>query len=196
MQLSDELIRDFHMSLTPSNMMPLGTTAPDFTLPDTVSGTELSLSQLKGLNGTLIIFMCNHCPFVIHIEDELVKLAKDYPNNSLSIVAISANNIDTHPQDGPDQMKTKAEKLGFGFPYLYDESQDTAKAYGAACTPDLFLFDADLKCVYRGQFDDSRPGNNLPVNGKDIREAIDALLNGTPINPQQTPSIGCNIKWK
>jgi peroxiredoxin len=184
------------MSLKPSTMMPLGTIAPDFTLFDTVSQQQKSLPQLKGAKGTLVMFICNHCPYVIHIDNALVKLGQDYKNSDLAIIAISANSVETHPQDGPEHMAKKAEKVGYSFPYLYDETQEVAKAYQAACTPDLFLFDENLACVYRGQFDDSRPGNNISVTGADLRTAIEQLLAAEAISEQQKPSIGCNIKWK
>jgi len=184
------------MSLTPSNMMPLGTQAPDFTLPDTVSGDELSLQSLKGEHATVIMFICNHCPFVKHIEDELVRLGQDYPAKGISRVAISANDVKSHPDDSPEKMKQLAESLGYNFPYLYDESQDVAKSYDAACTPDFYIFDKDLKCVYRGQLDGSRPGNNVSVTGIDLRRALESLLSGNQINLDQIPSVGCNIKWK
>jgi len=184
------------MAATPSTMMPLGTTAPDFQLPDTVSDKVLSLAQLKGKKATMVMFICNHCPYVLHVNDELVRIAKEYQPQGVSFVAISSNDVDNYPQDGPQLMKEQAQKVGYTFPYLYDESQEVAKAYDAACTPDLFLFDADLKCVYRGQLDDSRPKNDKPVTGKDLRTALENLLHGRPISDQQTPSIGCNIKWK
>jgi peroxiredoxin len=184
------------MAATPSTMMPLGTTAPDFTLPDTVSGKDLTLSDLKGEVATLVMFICNHCPYVLHINDELVRIAREYQPKGVSFIAISSNDVVNYPQDGPDLMKEHASKVGYPFPYLYDESQDVAKAYNAACTPDIFLFDERLKCVYRGQLDDSRPKNDKPVTGKDLRKALEALLKGTEVSPIQVPSIGCNIKWK
>ena len=184
------------MAQTPSNMLPLGTRAPAFTLPDTVSGKTLSLDALKGAKGTVVMFICNHCPFVKHVNGELVRVAKDYQSKSISFVAISSNDVQSYPEDGPDKMKAAAKQLGYPFPYLYDETQDVARAYQAACTPDLYLFDANLACVYRGQLDDARPGNSAPVNGKDLRAAMDALLTGKPIDPAQKPSVGCNIKWK
>ncbi|MEM7017777.1 MAG: thioredoxin family protein [Pseudomonadota bacterium] len=184
------------MAATPSNMLPLGTTAPDFTLPDTVSDQTLSLQTLKSDKATLVMFICNHCPYVIHVADELVKLSQDYTPQGVSLVAISANDVDNYPADAPDKMKALANTWGNPFPYLYDESQATAKAYKAACTPDFYLFDGELKCAYRGQLDGSRPGNNTPVTGKDLRAALDNLLAGKPVDPNQTPSIGCNIKWK
>lgn len=180
------------MALTPSKMMPLGTKAPDFKLFDTSSQTELSLAQLRGEKGTLVMFICNHCPFVKHIESGLRKLGEDYRDSGVSLVAISSNDIVSQPADAPDKM---AEK-NYVFPYLYDETQQAAEAYGAACTPDFFLFDDKLLCVYRGQFDSSRPSNEIPVTGSDLRSAINALINGTTVPGDQKPSIGCNIKWK
>jgi len=184
------------MAATPSTMMPLGTIAPNFTLPDTVSGENLSLSKLKGSKATLVMFICNHCPYVLHVNDELVRIAKEYQPKGVSFIAISSNDVDNYPQDGPEKMKMHAKKVGYTFPYLYDETQEVARAYDAACTPDLFLFDQDLKCVYRGQFDDSRPKNDKPVTGKDLRAALDAVLAGREVPEPQIPSIGCNIKWK
>lgn len=184
------------MAATPSTMMPLGTTAPSFTLPDTVSGKILSLSELKGAHATLVMFICNHCPYVLHVNEELVEIAKEYQPKGVSFIAISSNDVDNYPQDSPELMKVQAEKVGYTFPYLYDETQDVARAYDAACTPDLYLFDRELKCVYRGQLDDSRPKNDIPVTGKDIRAALDAVLAGKPVSERQIPSIGCNIKWK
>lgn len=184
------------MARTPSNMLPLGTKAPQFSLTDTISGEEKSLNMVKGKKGTLIAFICNHCPFVIHINPQLVALAKEYQPKGMSFVAISSNDIVNYPQDAPHLMKKVAKELGYTFPYLFDESQAVAKAYDAACTPDFYLFDSELKLVYRGQMDDSRPGNGIPLSGNDLRVAIDALLNGNPINTNQKPSIGCNIKWK
>lgn len=184
------------MANTPSNMLPLGTRAPDFTLPDTISDKNLSLQNLKGKNGTVIYFICNHCPFVIHVNEELVRIANDYKDKGIGFIAISSNDVENYPQDAPELMKEVAKKYGYPFPYLYDESQDVARAYDAACTPDIYLFDADLKLVYRGQIDDSRPNNGIPVTGKDLRTALDYLLEGNPIPEDQKPSIGCNIKWK
>jgi len=184
------------MAQTPSNMLPLGTRAPGFSLADTVSGKSLSLDALKGGKGTVVMFICNHCPFVKHVNGELVRAAKDYQSRGISFIAISANDVENYPEDGPDKMKAAAKQLGYPFPYLHDETQAVAKAYQAACTPDLYLFDGELKCVYRGQLDDSRPGNGKPVNGKDLRAAMDALIAGMPIDPAQKPSVGCNIKWK
>jgi len=184
------------MARTPSTMVTLGTKAPDFLLPDTVSGKRLSLTNLKGETATMIMFICNHCPFVKHVNAELVKLANDYKNKGIGFVAISSNDVITHPDDAPGLMTQVAKQLKYPFPYLYDESQDIAKAYGAACTPDFFIYDKDLQLVYRGQLDDSRPGNEIPVTGKDIRQALDCLINNEPVLQEQRPSIGCNIKWK
>tara|TARA_R110002050_G_scaffold74772_5_gene160191 strand:- start:7663 stop:8226 length:564 start_codon:yes stop_codon:yes gene_type:complete len=184
------------MANTPSNMIPLGTQAPDFNLFDTISENNLSLRQLKGETGTLIMFICNHCPFVIHINSQIVKMANDYKQKGIQFIAISSNDAVNYPQDGPEKMKTLAENEGYPFPYLYDESQDVAKAYDAACTPDLYVFDKELKLIYRGQLDDSRPGNGLPVTGKDLKLALDCLIEEKESTTTQKPSIGCNIKWK
>lgn len=184
------------MARTLSNMMPLGTVAPDFKLFDTISGKHLSLDKLKSDKATVIMFICNHCPFVKHVDAGIVKMAQDYQPKGISFIAISANDIENYPQDAPDLMAIEAKKVGYSFPYLYDESQEIAKAYGAACTPDFYIFDTDLKCAYRGQFDDSRPGNGLAITGQDMRNALDALLNGKEISKDQKPSLGCGIKWK
>jgi peroxiredoxin len=184
------------MALTPSNMLPLGTVAPEFKLLDTIDDTHKSLDELVGDNGTLIMFICNHCPFVIHVNKELVKLANDYINQGIKCIAISSNDMVNYPQDRPELMKKKAKELKYPFPYLYDETQEVAKAYDAACTPDFFLFNKNLELVYTGQLDDSRPGNGIPVTGKDLRSAIESLINKRSINPNQKPSMGCNIKWK
>ncbi|MCC6155844.1 MAG: thioredoxin family protein [Candidatus Hydrogenedentes bacterium] len=184
------------MSLTPSQMIPLGTKAPDFSLRDVVSGKFVSLSDYEGKNGLLVMFICNHCPYVKHVAPELAKLGRYYLDKGIGIVAISANDVSTHPDDGPEKMRQEAMMRGYEFPYLYDEDQDVAKAYAAACTPDFFLFDDRMKLVYRGQLDDSRPGNSVPVTGKDLRTAIEALLLGNTMPGPQKPSIGCNIKWK
>lgn len=184
------------MARTPSNMLALGTKAPDFKLLDTVTGTALSLQALRGLKGTVIYFICNHCPFVKHVNEELVKIAHDYVEKGISFIAISSNDVENYPQDGPDEMKKTAKELGYPFPYLYDETQEVAKAYDAACTPDIYLFDRNLELVYRGQLDDSRPGNDIPVTGNDLRHAMDCLLAGKENTKEQKPSIGCNIKWK
>lgn len=184
------------MAQTPSTMVSLGTKAPEFTLPDTISGENISLNELKIENGILIMFICNHCPFVKHVNKELVHLANDYIPKGISFIAISSNDVVNHPDDSPEKMKQVAKELGYPFSYLYDESQEIARAYDAACTPDFFVYDKDLKLVYRGQLDDSRPSNGIPVTGKDIRAALDNLLSGKPISAEQKPSIGCNIKWK
>jgi len=184
------------MSDTPSNMIPLGTQAPDFNLIDTVSNKTLSLQKLKGDVGTVIMFICNHCPFVIHINSEIVKMANNYIKNGIRFIAISSNDAVNYPQDGPDKMKTHAKNENYPFPYLYDESQEIAKAYDAACTPDLYVFNTELKLIYRGQLDDSRPGNNLSVTGKDLKYALDCLIENKDNTTIQKPSIGCNIKWK
>lgn len=183
------------MARTPSNMLPLGTESPDFELFDTVSGQILSLAELKGENGTVVMFICNHCPFVIHVNPEISRLAKEYQKKGVAFVAISSNDVNNYPQDAPHLMKQVAKKEDYTFAYLYDETQEVAKAYEAACTPDFYLFDAESILVYRGQLDDSRPGNSIPLSGKDLRKAMDALLKGGEIDTDQKPSIGCNIKW-
>lgn len=184
------------MARTASTMLALGTQAPDFQLPDVVSGETISLATFAGKKALLVMFICRHCPFVKHVQDELAKLGKDYAARNVGIVAISANDAANYPDDAPAGLKTMAKELAFTFPLCYDESQETAKAYTAACTPDFFLFNADRQLVYRGQLDDSRPGNDKPVNGQDLRAAIDAVLSDQAIDSEQRPSIGCNIKWK
>lgn len=184
------------MAITPSNMMPLGTKAPDFSLYDVVSEETLTLKDVKGEKGTVVMFICNHCPFVKHVNEEIVRLGNDYRVTGFGFVAISSNDVSTHPQDGPKEMYDNAEKENYPFPYLYDETQETAKAYDAACTPDFYVFDDELKLVYRGQLDNSRPGNSIQVTGRDVREALDNILNNHPQRVDQKPSIGCNIKWK
>ncbi|MBE9177413.1 thioredoxin family protein [Oculatella sp. LEGE 06141] len=184
------------MVKTASTMLPLGTQAPEFQLPDVVSGATISLSTFANQQALLVIFMCQHCPFVKHVQAELAKIGHDYQNKGLGMVAISANDVTKHPSDSPDHLKAMADEVGFTFPVCYDESQETAKIYTAACTPDFFLFDGDRHLVYRGQLDDSRPGNDKPVNGRDLRAAIEAALAHQPIDANQKPSIGCNIKWK
>ena len=183
------------MARTPSNMLPLGTTAPTFELLDTVTDTSISLESAKGEKGTVVMFICNHCPFVIHVNPEISRLGLEYQKRGIRFIAISSNDVENYPQDAPDLMKIKAKEEHYSFPYLYDETQEVAKAYDAACTPDFYLFDDSLKLVYRGQLDDSRPGNGLPVTGMDLRKAMDDLLEGNPIDELQKPSIGCNIKW-
>ena len=182
------------MAAVNSTMLPLGTAAPDFRLPDT-DGKTVSLSDLQG-KPLLVAFICNHCPYVKHIRAALAQLARDYQPRGAAIVGISANDVANYPEDSPANMKAEAKEAGYVFPYLYDDSQAVAKAYRAACTPDFFLFDKNQRLVYRGQFDDSRPGNGIPVTGKDLRAALDAVLAGKPVPTKQKPSIGCNIKWK
>lgn len=184
------------MARTPSNMLELGTKAPRFSLMDTISGETKSLERLKGEKGTVIMFICNHCPFVIHVNPKITELAKDYQKKGIGFIAISSNDIENYPQDAPELMTVKAKEEGYPFPYLYDETQDVAKSFDAACTPDFYLFDEDLSLVYRGQLDDSRPENGVPLTGKDLSNAMDAVLNGTKVDVLQKPSIGCNIKWK
>jgi len=184
------------MSLTPTTQIPLGFTAPDFNLPDAVSGNKISFKDIQGEKGTLVMFICNHCPFVKHVIEELVRLGHDYIPKGVGVVAINSNDVKNYPDDHPVKMKELAEQLGFPFPYLFDESQEVAQAYDAACTPDYNLFDAEAKCVYRGQLDASRPGNNEPVNGADMRKAMDLVVNGQEVPEDQTPCVGCNIKWK
>jgi thiol-disulfide isomerase/thioredoxin len=184
------------MALTPSSMLPLGTCAPDFKLPDVVSGNEISLQSVKSSVGTVIIFMCNHCPFVKHVLPKLIEVAENYTQKSLQFIAINSNDIENFPDDSPEKMRALAMRSRFCFPYLFDESQAIAKAYQAACTPDYYLFDKNLRCVYRGRFDESTPGNNVPLTGKDLCQAIDNLLGEKPISDVQLPSMGCSIKWK
>jgi peroxiredoxin len=183
------------MALTPSTMLPLGTPAPDFQLPDT-DGKHVSLANFKDKAALAVIFMCNHCPYVIHLRSGLAQLARDYAAKNVAIVGINANDAKNYPADSPAKMKAEVAAAGYTFPYLYDETQAVAKAYRAACTPDIFLFDRGRRLVYRGQFDASRPGNGMPVTGKDLRAAIDAVLAGKPTSEFQVPSMGCNIKWK
>ncbi|MGK7926853.1 MAG: thioredoxin family protein [Spirulina sp.] len=184
------------MARTESTMLPLGTTAPDFHLKDAVSGQSLSLATFADKKALLVMFICRHCPFVKHVQSELAKIGKDYADRDLGILAISANDAENYPEDAPEKLQLMAKELDFKFPFGYDESQEVAKAYTAACTPDFFLFDGDRALVYRGQLDDSRPGNSLPVNGKDLRGAIEAVLSDRTVSSTQKPSIGCNIKWK
>lgn len=183
------------MALTPSTMLPLGTTAPDFKLPDT-NGKIVSPADFKDKTALLVMFMCNHCPYVVHIRAGLAQLARDYAPRGVGIVGINANDVKNYPADSPAKMKDEVKAAGYIFPYLFDETQAVAKAHRAACTPDIFLFDKNRKLVYRGQFDDSRPGNGLPVTGQDLRAALDAVLAGRPVPENQKASIGCNIKWK
>jgi peroxiredoxin len=183
------------MVATPSQMLPLGTRAPAFRLPDP-SGRFHALDEIPDARATLVMFICNHCPYVVHVRSELASIGRDYRGRGVAIFAISANDVENYPDDHPDRMAEEARIQGYTFPYLYDETQEVAKAYGAACTPDFFLFDADGKLVYRGQLDDSRPGNQIPVTGTDLRRALDAVLAGAAAPSDQKPSIGCNIKWK
>jgi peroxiredoxin len=183
------------MVRTPSTMLPLGTPAPDFHLPN-VDGRMVDFAAAAGPRGTVVMFICNHCPFVKHVADQLATLGRDCMPRGIGVVAISANDVATHPADSPEQMVREAEERAYPFPYLYDDSQEVAKAYHAACTPDFYLFDADRRLVYRGQLDSSRPGSDVPVTGADLRAAIDALLARRAVSATQTPSIGCNIKWK
>jgi peroxiredoxin len=184
------------MARTPSNMLELGTPAPNFSLINTIDNKTLSYNAVQGVNGTVVMFICNHCPYVKHVFEGIVALAKDYQSSRFGFVAISSNDVINYPDDAPSLMQKTAVEQGFTFPYLYDESQEVAKAYDAACTPDFYLFDASQRLVYRGQMDDSRPGNGIPVTGKDIREVLDAIHSGTAVKTLQKPSLGCNIKWK
>ncbi|MDD1620962.1 MAG: thioredoxin family protein [Methylococcaceae bacterium] len=185
------------MAATESNMLPLGSIAPDFNLPDTVSGKHYGLQELKGERGTVVMFICNHCPYVLHVKQQLIAIARQYALLGIETIAISANDIENYPQDAPDKMMDLMTEWGNPFAaYLYDESQAVAKAYRAACTPDIYLFDADLRCVYRGRLDGATPKNDVPVTGEALRNALDNLLAGQPISSEQIPSIGCNIKWK
>lgn len=184
------------MAFTESNMLPIGTAAPDFTLPDTVSGKEMNLKELQSDQATVVMFLCNHCPYVIHVNEEIVRVVDDYKSTGVSFVGISSNDVENYPQDGPDKMKEHAAAVGYNFPYLYDESQEVAKAYDAACTPDFYVFDGAGKLAYRGRLDDSRPKNDNPLTGRDLRAAIDSVLAGTTVPEPQYPSGGCNIKWK
>ena len=184
------------MVKTLSTMLKLGTPAPAFNLPDVVSGQNISLETFKDKNALLVMFICRHCPFVKHVQHELARMGKDYRDRDLGIVAISANDTESQAEDSPSSLKEMASQLSFTFPFCYDESQETAKAYKAACTPDFYLFDKSRQLVYRGQLDDSRPGNDIPVSGRDLRTALDAVLADRPVSQNQRPSLGCNIKWK
>ncbi len=186
------------MALTESNMLPIGTIAPDFSLIDTVSDKMLSVNELFSDKATVVMFICNHCPYVIHVKDELVRLTEDYTSKGIKFVAISSNDIEKYPQDGPEAMKVFAKELGSAFPYLFDETQEVARAYDAACTPDFYIFDGERRLRYRGRLDESRPRveNPKPVTGKDLREALNAILNNQVVSAVQFPSMGCNIKWK
>lgn len=184
------------MAKTLSTMLPLGTRAADFSLPDVVTGEQVRLDDFKDGKALLVMFLSRHCPFVKHIQARLAEVANEYLERGVGVVAICSNDASTHPDDGPDGLREMAVELGFRFPYLHDESQDVARAYVAACTPDLFLFDEQFALVYRGQFDDSRPGNGLPVTGSDLKAALDAVLAGREVSSNQRPSVGCNIKWR
>lgn len=183
------------MALTPSTMLALGTKAPDFKLPDT-EGKWVSLADFKEAPALLVIFTCNHCPYVKHIRHDLARLVQQYQAKGVAVVGINSNDVSTHPDDSPEKMKAEVKEVGYTFPYLYDETQEVAKAYRAACTPDFYVFDRERKLVYRGQMDDSRPGNEIPITGNDLRSALDAVLAGRPVDSNQKPSMGCNIKWK
>lgn len=177
-------------------MLPLGTQAPDFSLTDTISEETLNLAAIKGEKGTVIMFICNHCPFVVHVNPQIARVAKEYQSRGIGFIAISSNDVVNYPQDAPHLMKKVGKEAGYSFPYLYDETQAVAKSYDAACTPDFYLFDEGLELIYRGQLDDSRPGNGISLSGSDLRTAMDALLEGKKISNNQKPSIGCNIKWR
>ena len=184
------------MARTPTFQLDLGYRAPSFIMPDVVSGKQLGFDDLKGKKGTVVMFICNHCPFVVHVMDELIRIGNDYKERGIGIVAISSNDVSTHPDDSPIKMRELAISKKFPFAYLYDETQEVAKAYFAACTPDFSVFDAEDLCVYRGQLDDSRPGNDRPVTGKDLRNVLENLIAGKQVPEEQRPSLGCNIKWK
>ena len=184
------------MALTPSTMVALGIPAPNFQLPDVVSNRTISLATFAKKKALLVMFICRHCPYVEHVKKELANIGKSYAQKEIGIIAISSNDIQNYPEDRPERLKAMAEELGFNFPYCYDETQEVAKAFSAACTPDFFLYDRGRKLVYRGQLDDSRPGNGKPLTGRDLRKAIDQVLTDQPVTPHQTPSMGCNIKWK
>ncbi len=184
------------MAYTESNMLPLGSEAPPFALPDVVSGEMVRLRDIASDKATVIMFICNHCPYVLHVNDEIVRIANEYQSKGITFVAISSNDVGKYPEDGPDKMKELALGIGYSFPYLYDESQNVARAFDAACTPDFYVFDGELKLAYRGRLDDSRPKNTNPLTGKDLRDALDAILRGDPVAEKQYPSAGCNIKWK
>ncbi|MBK8195625.1 MAG: thioredoxin family protein [Lewinellaceae bacterium] len=185
------------MAYTESNMLPLGTRAPDFTLPDTVSRKMVSLGDVASSRATVVMFLCNHCPYVVYVNPEIVRVVSDYQARGVTFVGISSNDAEAYPEDGPDKMTAHAKAVGYTFPYLYDATQEVARAYDAACTPDFYVFDGNLQLVYRGQLDDSRPRRNpVESTGADLRAALDAVLEGRAVNPVQRPSGGCNIKWK
>lgn len=183
------------MSLTPSSMLPLGTPCPDFDLIDTRTGERVCRSDFDHRDVLVVMFICNHCPYVIHVQDELVRLGHEFRDSPVQLVAICANDAASYPEDGPERMREQAERLGYAFSYLHDAEQSVARAFHAACTPDFFVFDQQRHCVYRGQLDGARPGNDLPVDGRDLRAAIRACRDGEPPLDEQTPSVGCNIKW-
>lgn len=184
------------MARTESNNFPIGTKAPSFQLPDTVSGRQMTFADVKGMEGTVVIFMCNHCPFVKLINHKIAELAKAYQEKGVNFVAISSNDVQNYPEDAPELMAKLAQEEGFIFPYLYDSTQEVAKAYDAACTPDIYVFDKDERCYYHGQIDDARPGNGVEVTGQDLTSALNQLLEGADYQGNMKPSIGCNIKWK
>lgn len=184
------------MALTESMMLPLGTKAPNFELPDTLSGNTIKFDNVAGENGTVVMFICNHCPYVIHVNRQIVDLANDYKDKGIGFVAISSNDVENYPQDAPEIMKVVGNALQFPFPYLYDESQEVAKAYDAACTPDFYLFDGEGKLAYRGRLDENRPSGGKAPTGEELRAAIDAVLKGSAVSEKQYPSAGCNIKWR
>jgi peroxiredoxin len=184
------------MALTPSNMLALGTLAPQFCLKDSVSDKMLDLHDLQSDKATVIMFLCNHCPYVIHVNSEIVRIAKDYQKQGVSFIAVSSNDVENFPEDAPDKMKSHAHNEGYTFPYLYDEDQSVAKAYDASCTPDFYVFDSEMRLVYRGRIDNSRPNSGTPLSGRDLRAALDAILKKTSVSSVQFPSMGCNIKWK
>ena len=190
------ILRDNGVMAVPSTMLALGTKAPDFELPDVVTGRTVSIRDFDAKRALLVMFLCRHCPYVRHVRGELARLGRDFADSDLAIVAISSNDPDEYPEDAPESLSEEAREAGYAFPYLFDETQEVAKAYTAACTPDFFLFDADRALVYRGQLDDSRPRNGLPVTGKDLREAIQAVVSGAPVSGDQRASIGCSIKWR
>jgi len=184
------------MPATPSTIAALGTTAPPFSLPDAATGQTIALDDVRGEQATVVLFICNHCPFVKHVNGQLIAVANAYRTRGVGFVAVNANDAEAYPDDSPERMAEVAEALGYPFPYLYDASQDVARAYGAVCTPDIFVYDAALKLAYRGQLDDARPRNDEPVDGHDLRAALDALIAGRPVPAEQKPSVGCSIKWR
>jgi peroxiredoxin len=184
------------MAFTESNMLPIGTIAPPFALPDTVSGNTITFDDIAGEKATIVMFLCNHCPYVIHVNEEIVRIARDYQPKGVGLVGISSNDVENYPDDAPDKMQEHARQVGYTFPYLYDESQETARAYDAACTPDFYVFDGSRRLVYRGRLDNARPKTDTPLTGADLRAALDAVLEDREVNSVQYPSGGCNIKWK